>query len=199
MEQTGENGFPRKPTGILFCSYRNIRKSQGNLREFMGECNLGILYSSSLSAMMCFALALSAASSAETESSSRATRARPCDATTTPRRLGIAPSARADPNGVHEQWNSLTPVRETDKHPDVTNITKTLFMRATSPPPPPEQSFRTKYNRNRSWLRPPNPPAVAAFSGTSKPPVAKKEPGEPGAKDAADPRAVIGRILGVLC
>ena len=35
-EQTGENGFPRKPTGNLFCSYRNLRKSpetSGSLRE----------------------------------------------------------------------------------------------------------------------------------------------------------------------
>ena len=35
-EQTGENVFPRIPTGNLFCSYRNLRKSQetsGSLRE----------------------------------------------------------------------------------------------------------------------------------------------------------------------
>ena len=35
-EQTGENGFPRKPTGSLFRSYRNLPKSpstSGNSRE----------------------------------------------------------------------------------------------------------------------------------------------------------------------
>ena len=35
-EQTGENGFPRKPTGNLFCYCRNLRKSleaSGNLWE----------------------------------------------------------------------------------------------------------------------------------------------------------------------
>ena len=35
-EYSGENGFPRKPTGSLFCSYRNLRKSpeaSGSLRE----------------------------------------------------------------------------------------------------------------------------------------------------------------------
>ena len=35
-EQTGENGFPRKPTGSLLCSYRNLRTSPeafGSLRE----------------------------------------------------------------------------------------------------------------------------------------------------------------------
>ena len=46
-EQTGENGFPRKPTGSLFCSYRNLRNLR-NLLEFTGECNLGILHSNSL-------------------------------------------------------------------------------------------------------------------------------------------------------
>ena len=36
QEQTGENGFPRIPTGSLFCSYRNLRKSpetSGSLRD----------------------------------------------------------------------------------------------------------------------------------------------------------------------
>ena len=28
-EQTGENGFPRIPTGSLFCSYRDLRKLPG--------------------------------------------------------------------------------------------------------------------------------------------------------------------------
>ena len=28
-EQTGENGFPRKPTGSLFCSCGNLRKPPG--------------------------------------------------------------------------------------------------------------------------------------------------------------------------
>ena len=32
-EQTGENGFPRKPTGSVFCSYRNLRKPLGNYRR----------------------------------------------------------------------------------------------------------------------------------------------------------------------
>ena len=48
QEQTGENDFPRIPTGILFCSYRDIRKSpetSGILREKVIK---GILYSSSL-------------------------------------------------------------------------------------------------------------------------------------------------------
>ena len=49
-EQTGENGFPRKPTGSMFCSYRNLRR---DLREFTGECSLGILYSSSLLLQEC--------------------------------------------------------------------------------------------------------------------------------------------------
>ena len=41
-----KNGLPRIPTGILFSSCINLQKSPQ--REFMGECNLGILYSSSL-------------------------------------------------------------------------------------------------------------------------------------------------------
>ena len=45
-EQTGENGFPRKPTWSLFL--QKSPKVSGNLREFTGECHLGIPYSSSL-------------------------------------------------------------------------------------------------------------------------------------------------------
>ena len=51
----GESGLPRKATESLFGSYGNLRefllvlrKIFGNLWEFAGECNLGILYSSSL-------------------------------------------------------------------------------------------------------------------------------------------------------
>ena len=35
-EQTGENGFPRKPTGNLLCSYRSLQQfpeTSGNSRE----------------------------------------------------------------------------------------------------------------------------------------------------------------------
>ena len=54
-KSTGANGRKRFPTN----TYRNIvlfsqnsPKISGNLREFTGECNLGILYSSSLSAAL---------------------------------------------------------------------------------------------------------------------------------------------------
>ena len=47
-EQTGENGFPRIPTGILFLLLQKSPNISGNLREFMRECNLGIPYSSYL-------------------------------------------------------------------------------------------------------------------------------------------------------
>ena len=33
-EQTGENGFPRKPTGNLFCSYGRLRMSPETSRSF---------------------------------------------------------------------------------------------------------------------------------------------------------------------
>ena len=34
-EQTGESGFPQIPAGILFCFFRNLRKSPGDLRDIV--------------------------------------------------------------------------------------------------------------------------------------------------------------------
>ena len=48
QEQTGESGFPRKPTGTLFCLLQKSHEIFGNLREFVAENNVGILYSISL-------------------------------------------------------------------------------------------------------------------------------------------------------
>ena len=50
-EQTGENICPRIPTGNLFLLLQTSPKISGNLREFPGECDLGILHSSSLLSM----------------------------------------------------------------------------------------------------------------------------------------------------
>ena len=48
-EQTGENGFPREPTDRkLALLLQQSPKISGNLQEFTRECNLGILYFSSL-------------------------------------------------------------------------------------------------------------------------------------------------------
>ena len=47
-EQTGENGFPRTPYRKLILFLQKSPKISGDLRDFAGECNLGILYSSSL-------------------------------------------------------------------------------------------------------------------------------------------------------
>ena len=41
--ETGESGFPRGPTGTFF----DLTEISGSLREFTGECDRGILYSSS--------------------------------------------------------------------------------------------------------------------------------------------------------
>ena len=51
LEQTGENSFPRRPTGSLFCYCTNLRKPPGG-------CNLGILYSSSLLLLLLLLLSL---------------------------------------------------------------------------------------------------------------------------------------------
>ena len=67
-EQTGENGFPRKPRGNLFCSYRNLR----TYLEIINLGPIGILHSSSLLATVAGAILVWRAACARRAISARA-------------------------------------------------------------------------------------------------------------------------------